>query len=282
MELLTIKDVFQYPFVTVAVHPEGLFMPNFMNQTFLPVTLRGAPNKLTQIDIWYFGTRNEKIVSPLVNALLNSGFTKTQILSRISEILISRFSIQWKKLFDTYILDYEPIENYNSTETMTDDITTHQHGETETKSFTNRETDHVHGKIETQSFTNRETEHKRTANLSTVDAHDVSGFNSSSLVAKDKNTKTETGTDTNTDKETGTETLTNSGTDTDKEKGSETLAHSGTDTDTRNYTLTRTGNIGVTTSQQMIKSEIDLWGGIEIFEQYIFPEIDKLLTIPLY
>lgn len=43
---------------------------------------------------------------------------------------------------------------------------------------------------------------------------------------------------------------------TDEKAGSETTAHSGTDED--EYTLERFGNIGVTTSQQMLASDLDL------------------------
>ena len=41
-----------------------------------------------------------------------------------------------------------------------------------------------------------------------------------------------------------------------EKQGGETTAHSGTDLD--GYTMDRYGNIGVTTSQQMLASDIDL------------------------
>ena len=53
------------------------------------------------------------------------------------------------------------------------------------------------------------------------------------------------------------------------------------DKTTYNSTLKRAGNIGVTTSQQMIKSEIELWKW-NYFTDIVFPDIAKALTISLY
>ena len=63
--------------------------------------------------------------------------------------------------------------------------------------------------------------------------------------------------------------------------GSVTDRDSGEDTHTRNYTLTRSGNIGVTTSQQMLQSERDLWKW-NFFRDVIFPDLDKVLTLQIY
>lgn len=66
------------------------------------------------------------------------------------------------------------------------------------------------------------------------------------------------------------------------EKITET-GHTGTyeDKTTYNSTLTRSGNIGVTTSQQMIEQEIELWKW-NYFRDVVFPDVAKALTISLY
>lgn len=66
------------------------------------------------------------------------------------------------------------------------------------------------------------------------------------------------------------------------EKITET-GHTGTyeDKTTYNSTLTRSGNIGVTTSQQMIEQEINLWKW-NYFRDVVFPDVAKALTISLY
>ena len=66
------------------------------------------------------------------------------------------------------------------------------------------------------------------------------------------------------------------------EKITET-GHTGTyeDKTTYNSTLTRSGNIGVTTSQQMIEQEINLWKW-NYFRDVVFPDVANALTISLY
>ena len=68
---------------------------------------------------------------------------------------------------------------------------------------------------------------------------------------------------------------------TDTDTGTQTTLDGGSDTHTRNYTLTRSGNIGVTTSQQMIESERALWVW-NFFRDVVFPDIDRVLTIQVY
>ena len=86
-------------------------------------------------------------------------------------------------------------------------------------------------------------------------------------------------TGTNTVTQTGTDTNTYNTTDTDT--GTQNEADGGQDTHTRNYHLTRSGNIGVTTSQQMIESERSLWLW-NFFRDVVFPDIDHVLTIQIY
>ena len=53
------------------------------------------------------------------------------------------------------------------------------------------------------------------------------------------------------------------------------------DKTTYNSTLTRSGNIGTTTSQMMIESERELWLW-NFFRDIVFPDVAKALTISLY
>lgn len=59
-------------------------------------------------------------------------------------------------------------------------------------------------------------------------------------------------------------------------------AHTGTFEDkmTYNTTLHRAGNIGVTTSQQMLQSSIDLWRWS--FFETVFKDLDQILTLDTY
>lgn len=55
---------------------------------------------------------------------------------------------------------------------------------------------------------------------------------------------------------------------------------SATGSGTESHSLTRKGNIGVTTTQQLLQSEIDLWRWN--FVEQVFSDIDEILTIPIY
>ena len=165
---------------------------------------------------------------------------------------------------------------------------------------------------DTRNYTDTETKNltsQETKNLSDG-ADDITyGFNSSTGVPSTGRTETHTGTDTTT--ETGTDATAYTGTDTVTHTGTDTLATTGTDRttdglttsrtntvtgsntgtvgdvdggtdqETHSYTLTRSGNIGVTTSQQMIQSErdLDLWN---FFYSVVFPSVDKVLTLMIY
>ena len=85
----------------------------------------------------------------------------------------------------------------------------------------------------------------------------VYGFNSENAVNSD--VTTETGNTTRTDN----------------------LTQSLSDDSTVTRELHRSGNIGVTTTQQMLQSERDLYTW-NFFYKIVFPTLDKVLTIPLY
>lgn len=92
----------------------------------------------------------------------------------------------------------------------------------------------------------------------------------------------QTNTGTQTERDTGTQRQANTGTQTETEAGTQTFVDGGSDTQTRNYMLTRTGNIGVTTSQQMIEAERELWRMWNFFRGIVYPDIDRVLTIEIY
>lgn len=90
-----------------------------------------------------------------------------------------------------------------------------------------------------------------------------------------------------TNRDSGTQQTTRTGTEqvtyntVDADTGTQSDVNDGSDTQTRNYELTRSGNIGVTTSQQMIQSERDLWIW-NFFYEVVFPDINRVLTLAIY
>lgn len=109
----------------------------------------------------------------------------------------------WKRMYDAMKLEYNPIENYNRTETWTDSETEETEANTET---------------------------------SGTNTNQVAGFNSEEFTNKDKGTGT------------GTE------------------AGTGSRETTSSHTGNVSGNIGVTTSQQMLQQELDIAPKLEIYK----------------
>ena len=117
------------------------------------------------------------------------------------------------------------------------------------------------------------------------------GFNSSTAVPSEGGSQVSSGQELTTynlqETDTGTDTTLHTGTSaqgyntTETDTGTVTDREGGSNTKTREYTLTRSGNIGVTTSQQMLQSERDLWLW-NFFRDIVFPDLDYILTIPTY
>lgn len=197
----------------------------------------------------------------------------------------SRSELYFKQAY-AYTLRYNPIENYSSVEQMSDDITRHEKGSgqrtefddykdsTEITPFTKETTTETpYSKVteETHPYTAETTTQTGLDGQNPPPANDskssIMAFNSNSWV---DTAKTESNVNTKTNfTRTGTEKVetTWDGTKklelekTGKEKhettktGTMDIVGHGTDTDTRNYTLTKSGNIGVLTASEMLERE---------------------------
>lgn len=225
-----------------------------------------------ELDREYFGNvSGDKTVSPLIQKMMTGETLSNTERALIATSIMAICGSNWGKLWATLDFQYNPIENYSMTEEMTDDETVIDYGRTHTR------TDNLsHGKTGTETDTPNTTE-TQTPNLTNGTESEVYGFNSATAVPTGGQTATATGTNTLT--RTGTEQTTFNTTETDT--GTQTDVDTGSDTHTRNYTLTRSGNIGVTTSQQMIESERNLWKW-NFFRDVVFPDIDRVLTTRIY
>lgn len=180
---------------------------------------------------------------------------------------------------------FNPLENYRSTETREGSFT---HGESVELSFTNRKDTQKDDSFVEKSYSNyKETEkddssvtrsytnyQETLGNAQQTHTHNISADDSNAFVAQSQDidgahddTKSIAGSYKDTNGYTLGDVKTVEGTIkdqhgfttnglTNEKSGKETTAHSGTDED--EYTLERFGNIGVTTSQQMLASDLDL------------------------
>ena len=293
----------------------GIF--NALNDFDVPWRVSDIANEL---DMEYHGNiSGDKFISPLVSKMKSGDTLTTAEMKTLAGVIYHMYIDNWRREWDTLDMLYNPIENYNMVEKMSNDITTDAYGrthtrtdntthiktgtETDTKNLTDRNTPNV-TEITTPNLTKTTTPNlteTTTPNVTDTSNSSVYAFNSSSPSPTGTSSTSQTGTNTvtntgsTTDTETGSNTVTRSGTDTTTHTGSDTLTHntsdrntgtvtdadSGTDTHTRNYHLTRSGNIGVTTSQQMIQSERDLYMW-NIFYRVVFPDIDRVMTLSVY
>lgn len=154
----------------------------------------------------------------------------------------------WNKLYDTTVLKYNPIWNKNGTVT-----------ETEKHIKNNNYTDVTDGTIADHSSTNgsQNTETSGNENTNTTNNTNekdyVFGFNSESAAQSGQTVTDDTGR-TNTDRSENTQS--NSSANTDATTTNNTnFKHDEKENIDREYTRTEQGNIGITTTQQMINEE---------------------------
>lgn len=145
-------------------------------------------------------------------------------VQRVAALIYAHFSGQFDHLYNDYKAEYDPIENYNSTESVTDTRT----GQTSDSQTHERETS------DSDTLTRTMTASNETG---------IYGFNSADSVPA--NDATNTGSESTSDTRTGTDDLTITGTGSSSESGTELR--------------TRRGNIGVTTSAQMLTGDTEFW-----------------------
>lgn len=161
----------------------------------------------------------------------------------------------WEKLYKSMYLEYNPIWNVDSNETETE---TNERDISRLHTGSNNETLNL-SDAETRNLTDAETRNLTDAeNVNITDTESVQGFNSNSWSESKRNVKT------------GTDSFTHTGTDTVNHTGTDTINHTGTDNVaiTNNETVDddnervlnkrRTGNIGVTATQDLIQKEREI------------------------
>ena len=224
----------------------------------------------TDLDLEYFGNHSgEKIISPLVSKLLVDDKLTSDSITRLASVIFNLNHENWDRLYLALQKEYDPLQNYNGTETRT--ITTDETGsstlahtgtesnesnllDTNTKSGseviassgsdslnkTGSDTETVDNNIsETKSGTNNTTRNNSSSSKNSDSNDDsVYGFNSSSASPSDKSVSSSTGSETSSGTDNTTISETN-GTDIDT---TTTNTHNTTDTQTYGKSDTHTYN----------------------------------------
>lgn len=235
----------------------------------------------------------KKIISPAVDNSLDDGIIDSAKFTQLCDVAYMMYAKKWARNWTILTMEYNPIENYSMREDETPAETTITHTPAKIKeTHKPAEMDNTTKPAETtETITPAETTVETLPAKITQD-NSVYGFNSSSAVNSDK---TVTSGDSNNK---GSEALTvnASGSNvytTQHDEEYKTRVHAneettretiinGTDvyTTQNERTLTRSGNIGVTTSQQMAESDITLWKWNFFYE--VFSDIDNVFTISTY
>ena len=170
--------------------------------------------------------------------------------------------LTWDRVYTAMNLEYNPIENYDRQETETTTGTrAHSGKDTTTRSGTVSETGSTTGSTQ------------GTASESGTTTNKIAGFDSTTLVDHDSST----GSNTRQASDSSTGSSTRSGTDSSTQE----LTHGEQIADSGSRTSRIHGNIGVTTSQQMLQSELDLAPNLNIY-QYITADFRKRFCVEVY
>lgn len=202
---------------------------------------------------------------------------------------ITLWSKKWNRTFTKWVealaIEYSPLENYDRKEDWTDTEnkgtkTSGRRDNGNTKTFNNQDK----RTLDTQDEETLDTENKRTLDTTIVTEEEVSAFDSSNYQPSKKDTTDNDGTDTMNN--TGTDTFTHTGTDTVdysgtiKDEFGESYSGQATDNGKTVHDGRIHGNIGVTTSQQMLEAELQIaeWNLYEHITDLFLSEF----VIPIY
>lgn len=170
--------------------------------------------------------------------------------------------LTWDRVYTAMNLDYNPIENYDRQETETT---------TGTRAHSGRDTTTRSGTVSETGSTTASTQ--GTASESGTTTNKIAGFDSTTLVDHDSST----GSNTRQASDSSTGSSTRSGTDSSTQE----LTHGEQIADSGSRTSRIHGNIGVTTSQQMLQSELDIAPNLNIY-QYITADFRKRFCVEVY
>ena len=213
--------------------------------------MRNVPKFITdnKVDLDYqLGLRyGAKLLSPFVLRVYdknkNAECTLNDFLALFSDMLEREFASKWSKLYETTVLEYNPIWNVDGTETTT---TAAQHTIT-------TDTNHANTVVTSTELGRRSTTRERK----------------------------EYPYDSDTGKPTESETVTETpATDTRTDTNPETVSDHETNTDQFTVTHERHGNIGVTMTQDLIKKEREI--SEFLLYEVVLPDVANFLTIPIY
>lgn len=250
-----------------------------------------------KLDILYHTRSGQKTASILIDSFVENDSLPESNKQLIANTLWAMYDIQWTKLWDTLLFEYNPI--WNKDGTITEEVDRNLKGETNdtnnnTSSLTDSTTSQrdeatTEKQTSDQTVTSSNTQEQTTANQNDT-SNKTFGFNSDEAVDKDSSSVTDSGsatTSSSTTDETSNEAefdKTAEITDTTSKTSSSSSSNTGKQTNEQDEKVTTVrkeqGNIGITSTQQLINEERELWE-FNYFNR-VFEDIDKMLCLSIY
>ena len=217
------------------------------------------------LDILFITRYGEKLQSPFTEHFdKGEGVSPTDV-EAMARTLYSINRSAWEHLWKANIAEYNPIDNTDAYITITD---THEDSRSGTAEIAGGGTiTHAIEEAMTGQTNGTSEGHGNVAN-------DIYGFNSSEAVSDSKSANTTNASANSTSS--GTRNIT----DTETRNTTDTTTHAESGTGTNTHEEHRRGNIGVTTSAQMISGEIELWKWN--FMDSVFNDICKYIALSIY
>ena len=188
-----------------------------------------------------------KLLAPIVLRVYDKNesaeCTLNDFLALFSDMIEREFANKWTKLYETTVLEYNPIWNVDGTETTT----------TAAQQTMTTDNTHAHTEVPSTELGRRSTTRERK----------------------------EYPYDSDNGKPTESETVTaDPATDTRTDTNPETVSDHETNTDQFTVTHERHGNIGATMTQDMITKELEV--SQFLLYEVVLPDVANFLTIPIY
>ena len=259
------------------------------------------------LDMDYFGNHSGwKKCSPLVYKLFDDDFALSDAdREKLADLVVAKFKPNWDALWNTYHLEYDPLSDYDVSETgqdisnfqkakafshmgTRDDVTTDSltHGHTVSEAANNSSSEDVtftHGEVIADSDEAHADEQARRY-----------GFNSTDAVPTDErevdttnsHVTTHSGNDITDRDISGTESkiTTHGGSDSNRKvlDSEDTITENTTDSGSQagNYTKRFSGLKGYMSRQELITRERELWK--ESFFNQVYADVDSVLASLIY
>ena len=215
-----------------------------------PGQFEWIPDDTSDLDLLYMTRSGEKETSPMIDVLASDGVLLEADRVKAVKATVSFCKRKWDRLWEVETATYNPIENYSMTET-------------ETPNISKKESVSDDYSLNTDVSTKE----KQTVTSQADGSNAIYGFNSKTPVPSAEGEQNGTTTTERLPEDNNV-----------SQKQTQSGYREQTETGTR--TLTRSGNIGVTTTQQMIQSSIELskW----TFLAEVMRDLDSMFTTPLY